>query len=241
MTRGSSRRAFTLIELLVVIAIIAILAAILFPVFARAKAQAKLSGCINNLKQWGTATSMYMADYKDRFPFAGAQFYNKSTFEYMHDTRRAPLGIGGSEIFPDAVDPYVKNKKIRWCPTASVNAETAQGWTYWYYCPHKGRDPLGNPFMQINSGKAALCGHHISDVVNPSQKPLVCETSSQHYRGGGALGQGRNYLYPVLYCDYHVRVITIGGGSNENAELSNYLYVGKDGSYPYPNSPGAGK
>jgi prepilin-type N-terminal cleavage/methylation domain-containing protein len=58
MTSRRSRLGFTLIELLVVIAIIAILAAILFPVFARAKAQAKLSGCINNLKQWGTATSM---------------------------------------------------------------------------------------------------------------------------------------------------------------------------------------
>ncbi len=236
MTSRRSRLGFTLIELLVVIAIIAILAAILFPVFARAKAQAKLSGCINNLKQWGTATSMYMADTADRYPFAGAQA------GYEHDTRRVPLGIGGSAIFPDALESYVKNRQIRWCPTVSVNAETASGWTYWYFCPHKGKDPKGNPFMQINGGKAALCGVHASEVTSPAQKPLICETISQHFRGSGRnMGEGRNYLYPVLYCDYHVRVITIGGGSSENAELSNYLYVGKDGSYPYPGQPGDGK
>jgi len=62
------RKAFTLIELLVVIAIIAILAAILFPVFAQAKASAKQSACLSNLKQIGTAFFMYMGDADDRMP-----------------------------------------------------------------------------------------------------------------------------------------------------------------------------
>src|SRR2546426_8289250 len=59
---------FTLIELLVVIAIIAILAAILFPVFAQAREKARQSTCLSNQKQLGTAMSMYIQDYDERFP-----------------------------------------------------------------------------------------------------------------------------------------------------------------------------
>ena len=64
----SKRRGFTLIELLVVIAIIAILAAILFPVFARAKAKARQAVCLSNVKQLGLACKMYMSDWNDAFP-----------------------------------------------------------------------------------------------------------------------------------------------------------------------------
>jgi len=68
-TRGSApNRGFTLIELLVVIAIIAILAAILFPVFARARQAAMASSCQNNLKQIGTALNMYTQDYEETYP-----------------------------------------------------------------------------------------------------------------------------------------------------------------------------
>lgn len=66
----NSRRGFTLIELLVVIAIIAILAAILFPVFARARERAKVSTCVSNLKQVGTQFAMYASDYEQRLPYA---------------------------------------------------------------------------------------------------------------------------------------------------------------------------
>src|SRR5919201_1014280 len=65
---GTSRRAFTLIELLVVIAIIAILAAILFPVFARARSQARKATCASNLKQIGLGFLMYAQDYDETFP-----------------------------------------------------------------------------------------------------------------------------------------------------------------------------
>jgi prepilin-type N-terminal cleavage/methylation domain-containing protein/prepilin-type processing-associated H-X9-DG protein len=63
----ASRKGFTLIELLVVIAIIAILAAILFPVFAKARERARMTGCINNLKQMGIAHKMYLEDYDGVF------------------------------------------------------------------------------------------------------------------------------------------------------------------------------
>jgi prepilin-type N-terminal cleavage/methylation domain-containing protein len=64
------KRAFTLIELLVVIAIIAILAAILFPVFAQAKVAAKKAKGLAEIKQMGTATMIYAADYDDNMPLA---------------------------------------------------------------------------------------------------------------------------------------------------------------------------
>src|SRR5690349_2445945 len=65
---GPPKRGFTLIELLVVIAIIAILAAILFPVFAQAREKARQTSCLSNQKQLGTAMSMYCQDYDDRYP-----------------------------------------------------------------------------------------------------------------------------------------------------------------------------
>lgn len=61
------RKAFTLIELLVVIAIIAILAAILFPVFAQAREKARMTGCVSNTKQIGLAHNMYLQDYDETF------------------------------------------------------------------------------------------------------------------------------------------------------------------------------
>ncbi|HEY3397067.1 MAG TPA: prepilin-type N-terminal cleavage/methylation domain-containing protein [Armatimonadota bacterium] len=92
------RRGFTLIELLVVIAIIAILAAILFPVFARARAKAQQSNCLSNVKQLTLGMLMYVSD---------------------NDERIAPIGWAGFGAWPNLILPYVKNQQIFLCPSSS--------------------------------------------------------------------------------------------------------------------------
>jgi prepilin-type N-terminal cleavage/methylation domain-containing protein len=105
------RRGFTLIELLVVIAIIAILAAILFPVFARARDAARKTTCTSNLKQLGTAIMMYTQDY---------------------DECLVPVAVGTCQMpdsyaWGDLIQPYAKNTGLLWCPSnsAKVKVNTA--------------------------------------------------------------------------------------------------------------------
>jgi prepilin-type N-terminal cleavage/methylation domain-containing protein len=103
MTRHNG---FTLIELLVVIAIIAILAAILFPVFARAREKARQTSCLSNLKQLGLSILMYCQDYDDTYPI---------------NYQDASAGVGTSAqiplTWPNRLMPYIKNDHVYACPS----------------------------------------------------------------------------------------------------------------------------
>ena len=90
------KRAFTLIELLVVIAIIAILAAILFPVFAQAREKARQATCLSNIKQCGLAWQMYTQDYDER----------------------TPLWFAGAKTVRDLLQPYSKSQLLFKCSDA---------------------------------------------------------------------------------------------------------------------------
>jgi prepilin-type N-terminal cleavage/methylation domain-containing protein/prepilin-type processing-associated H-X9-DG protein len=94
-----SQSAFTLIELLVVIAIISILAAILFPVFAKAREKARQTSCLSNNKQYSLAAMMYLQDYDETFPLS------------------AYLNVFCVETFYSVVNPYVKNDQVTRCPS----------------------------------------------------------------------------------------------------------------------------
>jgi prepilin-type N-terminal cleavage/methylation domain-containing protein/prepilin-type processing-associated H-X9-DG protein len=136
MRRSTRRYGFTLIELLVVIAIIAILAAILFPVFARAREAARKTSCASNMKQIGLAAIMYKTDYDEAFAdsrafwyeygspiWPGAGYYGGDHIFKFADRRyandgRTPGGLGR------AYSPYIKNQQIFRCPS---DPET-RGW-----------------------------------------------------------------------------------------------------------------
>ena len=114
-THFKVRSAFTLIELLVVIAIIAILAAILFPVFARARENARRASCQSNLKQIGLGILQYAQDYDETMVrFA----YNSDAFQQ----EAASSGVGASTErykWMDAIFPYVKSEQLFVCPSAT--------------------------------------------------------------------------------------------------------------------------
>jgi prepilin-type N-terminal cleavage/methylation domain-containing protein/prepilin-type processing-associated H-X9-DG protein len=112
LIRRVSARAFTLIELLVVIAIIAILAAILFPVFAQAREAARKTSCASNLKQIGTSWTMYIQDYDERIGSANPP----------PDWGHCPTMPGRSQFGGwegNILAPYIKNTQVFKCPSSS--------------------------------------------------------------------------------------------------------------------------
>jgi prepilin-type N-terminal cleavage/methylation domain-containing protein/prepilin-type processing-associated H-X9-DG protein len=109
------RGGFTLIELLVVIAIIAILAAILFPVFAQARDKARAVSCLSNARQLGTAFQMYLQDYNE-----------KVLPRYQACPSTGPTSLT-QLLWTGTIQPYVKNKGIFVCPSAQ-NSRYADTW-----------------------------------------------------------------------------------------------------------------
>jgi len=225
------RRAFTLIELLVVIAIIAILAAILFPVFARAREQARKASCASNLKQIGLGVLMYTQDYDEKYPLSN-------------------MGYTGGRVY-EVLDAYIKNDQVWICPTAgelkngSGTARLYSGGYGWNICGLT-YAPNGNGFgwrptyqCTPGGGSDATNVHAVTlaEVEEPSQTVVAADPVSNGYQGNGvqlyATAQRR---IPVLHGGqvgpfYNTASTEIAGEPKSFEGGGNYMFA--DGHVKY--------
>jgi prepilin-type N-terminal cleavage/methylation domain-containing protein/prepilin-type processing-associated H-X9-DG protein len=225
------KKGFTLIELLVVIAIIAILAAILFPVFARARENARRASCQSNLKQIGLGIMQYTQDYDEKYPKAVVGYPN------------APYSESNPVGWADAIQPYVKSTQLYQCPSETGTPQTAPAsWGYNDYWMNSmlsaqsqaavtsvaqtimnGDGNSGNAYYYYNGCEVT---GNASDVPCDATTPYI--TMKDSYQTGGLFGrhlEGLNFAY----ADGHVKWLkgsVIGGGSTINGSTAvlNYHY-----------------
>lgn len=214
LRRYSPKRGFTLIELLVVIAIIAILAAILFPVFARAREAARKTACLNNLKQLGTGVMMYAQDYDETVP--------STNFATMGSTQ-IWANYNWSYIWV-ILDPYLKNQGILACPSATKNMvgpapqiNVSYGYNEYLYDQSRGYNSLAalgnNPYgvaslaMIADSRQHGIFNDWDPGVTPNAQYPqrnalarlaLANNSTSRH--------EGAN----IVYADGHAKFSALG-------------------------------
>lgn len=162
------KRAFTLIELLVVIAIIAILAAILFPVFAQAKLAAKKTSSLSNVKQETMAAKIYQGDYDDNFPLSMSGSYSKLGATPQSAASMTWVGITA---------PYIKSIQMLVDPVIGDVAGNITGPNAWYYTQNR-RPLYGYNYMFL--GPWYDCDYGLSRsesaAVNPADTVMFTNT-----------------------------------------------------------------
>ena len=176
-------KGFTLIELLVVVAIISLLAAILFPVFARARENARRASCMSNLKQIGLGFMMYTQDYDEKFPpalYCGT--WSDANTRIIDTNPAMPSGVykvstgGGVNnwvTWMDAIFPYVKSTQIFQCPSATNTS----------YIPGYGYNRL------ISLATSCTGGVTLSQIQRPAETILTMDYNLQY----GIYANGSDY------------------------------------------------
>ena len=210
------RRAFTLIELLVVIAIISVLAAILFPVFASAKASAKQSACLSNMRQISTGMQLYLSDSEDKYP---DRRDIKSSLTWRPWTSW-PTSDPRSEWAAIVLKPYTASSDIWQCPTVAGSAmaqavQVTQGKAnYWMW---RFDQVVGTPLDNFWGKTPDQCVLDLIEAKNPNAGipngvadveilvdpyfPATIPTVDVSLRGLAAHSGGRNRLF----ADHHAK------------------------------------
>lgn len=153
-------RAFTLIELLVTIVIIAILEAILFPVFARARENARRSSCMSNLKQIGLGIMMYVQDYDDTYP----------------SVQRYISGDSGSTTYwYYTIRPYLKNDQIYRCPSSSWGGSTDVNSARYIRAGNYGASQL---VMRVYNASVNYPYVKMASVISPATTYMIMDCGS---------------------------------------------------------------
>lgn len=234
----TQRRGFTLIELLVVIAIIAILAAILFPVFAQAREKARQASCLNNLKQLGIAVMQYTQDNDELFPCGD---------NWLNDHYDPAPGHNGQLNYKAGwkyqISSYVKAEQVFHCPDDSdwgaIQFNNGYGgnsygsmFDSWYdnhyfdpvvNCPdqatgnvHIGLSkPLNNVEGTANGTNGARSGLSLAVVNAPANKPMMFDEELWHMQSPSLCGgtNGRQGKRMVVFVDGHAKFLPMKPGN----------------------------
>ncbi|MEN6305057.1 MAG: DUF1559 domain-containing protein [Armatimonadia bacterium] len=212
------RRGFTLIELLVVIAIIAILAAILFPVFAKAREKARQSSCLSNLKQLGTAEAMYEQDYDE-----------------MTASYSSHPGQAAQYTFVDMLAPYIKNTQLFECPSSSARyyGTTSHSGSYGSNITSVVNNQLGRPYLYCYRATASFQYPAetmiFADSLATTSTPSTASVSIRYNSVTGAFdsvtklhNEGSN----VTYLDGHSKWISYSAMTSTSATNLNTFWRG---------------
>jgi len=229
---------FTLIELLVVIAIIAILAAILFPVFARAREAARKSTCQSNLKELALALQGYWSDYDATLPnsLITERISNPTAATPSEQSRQLFTTKSGQLPAAPGTRPatwaqilydHMKNKDIMWCPSDSAdhtmaNSDISYRWTY---------------AVDLAATTPAIAAMKESDFVYNADQIVLYEHKGWHF--GDQKGIYSGVQITCAFLDGHVKTITVVNGPAPTAATTDYkaayspMYFNFDNDSPF--------